>query len=122
MIIKATFGDREVSFCTSFAWALKYSSQFKRDAMRDLAPAFGGNTAELSLDTIARVAWSAAALCDPDIEPDLMKWVMSLGDDFNYSDIVSDVIVHVIEASINSKKSKAPEETEETGAETTTKN
>ena len=85
--------------------------------MRDLAPAFGGNTAELSLDTIARVAWSAAALCDPDIEPDLMKWVMSLGDDFNYSDIVSDVVAKVIEASIASKKLKAPE----TGAETTKK-
>lgn len=120
MIIKATFGDREVSFCTSFAWALKYSAQFKRDAMKDLAPAFGGNTSELSLDTIARVAWSAAALCDPQIEPDLMKWILSLGDDFTYADIVTDVVAKVIEASISSKKSKAPE-AEETGAEETKK-
>lgn len=109
MIIKMTFGDREVSFNTSFAWTVKYSSQFKRDAMKDLKPAFSGAVTELDFDTTARVAWSAAALCDPNIESDLIQWILSLGDDFNYADIAAEVVAKVIESSVASKKSRAPE-------------
>lgn len=76
--------------------------------MKDLAPALGGSMSDLSMDTVARIAWAAAALCDPKIEPDLEKWVQSLGDDFTYYDIANDVVAPIIEASLTSKKSQAP--------------
>jgi hypothetical protein len=108
MIIKIDFDGKEVLFNTSLAWAIKYKSQFKRDALKDLAPVFNGDIDGLGLDIIAQIAWASAALCDPGIEPDVMQWVLSLGDGFNYQDITTDVIAPIIEASITSKKSKAP--------------
>lgn len=115
MIIKLDFDGKEVSFCTSFAWSLRYEAQFHRDAMKDLAPAMSGDIYALSMTTIVRVAWAAASLCDSNIEPDVEKWVMSFGDDFNYETIVTEVIAPVLEASIASKKSEAPT-AEEAGA------
>ncbi len=103
-----TFGEKTVEFSTSFAWAIKYSNQFHRDAMKDLAPALTGNTTDLSMDTVARIAWASAALCDKSIEPDLEKWIVSLGEDFNFENVVENIIGPVLESSITAKKSKAP--------------
>ena len=104
------FGEKKVEFSTCYAWALKYDSQFHRDAMKDIKPAFAGE--ELDFTTTARIAWASAALCDSKIEPDLIKWVESLGDDFTWEFINQEVVSNILQDSINSKKLNPPTQEE----------
>ncbi len=123
MVKTLEFGDKSVSFSTSFAWMFRYKSQFGVDAAQSLVPIIkkaSETTAaedqayilfeELGFTGIASIAWAMASLLDSSI-PDPERWVTSFGDDFPFLDIVSDLIPEAIASCFTTKKSKAPEVT-----------
>lgn len=122
------FGDKSVTFSTSFAWTLIYKSQFGRDALPILIPIIRetANTKKkpdekkpdenelamtflerLGFSGVVEIAWSAARLVDSNI-PDPLTWVASFGDDFEPLDVISDLFPDLILSCFASKKSKAP--------------
>lgn len=121
MLKTLQFGDKSVTFSTSFAWTLIYKSQFGRDALPIFIPIIRetANTkkkkSELAMTFLERlgfsgvveIAWSAARLVDSNI-PDHLTWVASFGDDFEPLDVISDLFPDLILSCFASKKSKAP--------------
>lgn len=123
MIKTLEFGDKKVSFSTSFAWTFKYKAQFGKDAAKVLMPTIkktqdphltGEDQAyllyeELGFTGIAEIAWSMAALLDRNI-PDPVTWIASFGDDFNSFDLI-ELVMDAIESCFTTKKSPAPTQT-----------
>ena len=123
MIKTLSFGEHQVSFSTSFAWCFVYKSQFRRDPAQVLIPAIkeitensGDDASEsigfklyeiLGFVEIADMAWAMARLVDPHI-PEPIPWVQSLGDDFDLTLIVSDLIPEAVESCFATKKSQVP--------------
>lgn len=123
MLKTLQFGDKSVTFSTSFAWTLIYKSQFGRDALPILIPIIRetANTkkkpdeSELAMTFLERlgfsgvveIAWSSARLVDSSI-PDPLTWVASFGNDFEPLDVISDLFPDLILSCFASKKSKAP--------------
>ena len=129
MIKTITFGEKQVQFSTSFAWAHAYKSQFGQDPMKILMPAIRkvflvseGNEAEndeqlmvqasiileeLGLVGIEQIAWASAWLCDKSI-PDLITWVESFGDDFEPFTLVTDLIIDLMSSCFTSKNLATP--------------
>ena len=139
MIKTLTFGDKQVSFSTNFAWCFIYRSQFHRDPaqvvlpvarkaaeMQDEYGAKGHRTkaqkaeddAEyayliyelLGFTEIASIAWSMARLVDNAL-PDPITWIGCLGDDFNAMDILLELIPEAIDSCFATKKSRVPSPT-----------
>lgn len=123
MLKTLQFGDKEVTFSTSFAWTLIYKSQFGRDALPILIPIIreannAKNKADetelamtflekLGFSGVVEIAWSSARLVDSSI-PDPLTWVASFGDNFEPLDVISDLFPDLILSCFASKKSKAP--------------
>lgn len=123
MLKTLQFGDKDVTFSTSFAWTLIYKSQFGRDALPILIPIIReannaknkANETELAMtfleklgfSGVVEIAWSSARLVDPSI-PDPLTWVASFGDNFEPLDVISDLFPDLILSCFASKKSKAP--------------
>lgn len=123
MLKTLQFGDKDVTFSTSFAWTLIYKSQFGRDALPILIPIIReANSAKKKADEtelamtfleklgfsgVVEIAWSSARLVDPSI-PDPLTWVASFGDNFEPLDVISDLFPDLILSCFASKKSKAP--------------
>lgn len=120
MIKTLEFGDKNISFSTSFAWTFKYKAQFGKDAARVLMPTIKKLQnpkitpedqayllyEELGFTGIAEIVWSMASLLDRNI-PDPVTWIASFGDDFNSSDLI-DLVMDAIESCFASKKASAP--------------
>lgn len=129
MIKTLEFGDKKVSFSTSFAWTFKYKSQFGKDAAKVLMPTIKKTQdphpshgkpltpedqayilyEELGFTGIAEIAWSMASLLDRNI-PDPVTWIASFGDDFNSFDLI-ELVIDAIESCFSTKKSPAPTQT-----------
>jgi len=123
MLKTLQFGDKDVTFSTSFAWTLIYKSQFGRDALPILIPIIreannAKNKADetelamtflekLGFSGVVEIAWSSARLVDSSI-PDPLTWVASFGDNFEPLDVISDLFPDLILSCFASKKSKAP--------------
>ena len=109
MLKTLQFGDKSVTFSTSFAWTLIYKSQFGRDALPILIPIIRetANTKKKPDESELAMTWSAARLVDFNI-PDPLTWVASFGDDFEPLDVISDLFPDLILSCFASKKSKAP--------------
>lgn len=123
MIKTMQFGDKSVSFSTSFAWTFKYKAQFGKDAAHVLMPTIKKLQnpkispedqayllyEELGFTGIAEIAWSMASLLDRNI-PDPVTWIASFGDDFNSFDLI-ELVMDAIESCFASKKAPAPVQT-----------
>lgn len=119
MIKTLLFGEKQISFSTSFAWCFIYKSQFHKDPAQVVVPAAkqvmadGGindpyNVFEiLGFVETANIAWSMARLANPDT-PDPEAWITSLADDFDLTEIMINLIPDAIESCFSTKKSKAP--------------
>lgn len=120
MIKTIQIGEKDVSFDTSFVWAFIYKSQFHKDPVQTIVPAYErvGETAtaeefanklyeELGVVEVANIAWSMAKVHDQSI-PDPITWVASFGDDFGVADIMIELIPDAINSCFQSKKSSAP--------------
>jgi len=122
MIKTLTFGDKQVSFSTSFAWCFIYKSQFHEDPARILIPVTKKMTEEqtdsaedygyalyeaLGFVAIADIAWAMARLLDQSI-PDPVAWVASFGDDFDITAVMLELIPEAIESCFATKKSSVP--------------
>lgn len=119
MLKTLKFGDKEVTFSTSFAWAIVYKAQFGEDPLKVLIPAIQGIESadgndeaagyvlfsELGMVNIANIAWAMAKLVDQDI-PDPMMWIESYGDDFGVMDIAIEVLPAAVTSCFASKKSQ----------------
>ena len=129
MVKTLTFGDKQVQFSTSFAWAFAYKSQFGQDPAKIFMPAIkkamliGADKPaeteeqeeaqafvlyeEMGFTGITQVAWAMAKLCDKNL-PDPMTWIQSFGDDFEALTIVTELIPDAIESCFASKNSPTP--------------
>jgi hypothetical protein len=119
MIKTLRFGEKDVQFSTSFAWALRYKAQFGNDPVKILIPALKKlqNTAEedqayavyeeLGVVGAAQIAWAMAQLVDRSI-PDFDTWVASFGDDFDTLAIVQELLPAAIESCFSSKNLATP--------------
>lgn len=127
MIKTLQFGDKNIQFSTSFAWAFIYKSQFGKDAAKVLLPAIekvllvGGNNElesedqetaqaimlfeELGFTGIVEISWSMARLCDKTI-PEPIQWVESFGDDFEPLTLVTEIITEAMTSCFASKEIK----------------
>lgn len=114
MVKTINIGDKEVELNTAFAWTFIYKSQFGCDPTKVLIPAIqsaqnkGEEEAGFALleglgfvDT-CKILWSMARLANKKI-PELDKWIMSFGDDFNFMDVFADIIGDVINSCVASK-------------------
>ena len=129
MVKTLNFGDKQVQFSTSFAWAFAYKSQFGQDPAKVFMPAIkkimllGADKnaetdeqeeaqayvlyEELGFTGIAQIAWAMAKLCDRNL-PDVMTWISSFGDDFEPLTLVTDLIPEAIESCFTSKNLETP--------------
>lgn len=134
MIKTLQFGDKQVSFSTSFAWCFIYKSQFHKDPAQVLIPVtkqinqvqeestkkkskkeqqeqatdYGYQLYELlGFVEIADIAWSMARLLDQSI-PEPITWVASFGDDFDITQILLELLPEAIESCFATKKSSVP--------------
>lgn len=127
MIKTLQFGDKNIQFSTSFAWAFIYKSQFGKDAAKVLLPVIekvllvGGNNElesedqetaqaimlfeELGFTGIVEISWSMARLCDKTI-PEPIQWVESFGDDFEPLTLVTEIITEAMTSCFASKEIK----------------
>lgn len=128
MIKTIAFGEKNVKFCTSFAWVFVYKNQFGHDPVKILMPAiqkmsvlFEDETAnemeqavalyeELGFNGIAQIAWAMAKLCDRTM-PEPLEWIMTFGDDFEPLTIMIELIPEVITSCFASKNPQTPEMT-----------
>lgn len=133
MIKTLQFGEKQVSFSTSFAWCFIYKAQFHKDPAQVLIPVtkqvtsmqtqqekpkkkskaqeaednadYAYNLYELlGFVEIADIAWSMARLLDENI-PEPIVWVASFGDDFDAMQIMLELIPEAIESCFSTKKS-----------------
>ena len=133
MIKTLMFGDKQVQFSTSFAWAFAYKSQFNHDPVRVLMPAIkkimflGADEKmtdeeqeqlqalivyeEMGFTGITQIAWAMAKLCDKNI-PDPITWIQSFGDDFEPFTIVTELLPDAIESCFTSKNMETPSKKE----------
>ena len=123
MVKTLTFGDKQVQFSTSFAWAFAYKDQFKVDPSNIFMPAIkkilllGADKPaeeqtfilyeEMGFTGITQVAWAMAKLCDKNL-PDPITWIQSFGDDFEALTIVTELIPDAIESCFTSKNLETP--------------
>ena len=129
MVKTLTFGDKQVQFSTSFAWAFAYKSQFGADPAKIFMPAIkkimllGADKPaeddeqaeeqaitlyeEMGFTGITQVAWAMAKLCDKNL-PDPITWIQSFGDDFEALTIVTELIPDAIESCFTSKNLETP--------------
>lgn len=129
MVKTLTFGDKQVQFSTSFAWAFAYKSQFGADPAKIFMPAIkkimllGADKPaeddeqaeeqaivlyeEMGFTGITQVAWAMAKLCDRNL-PDPITWIQSFGDDFEALTIVTELIPEAIESCFTSKNLETP--------------
>lgn len=130
MIKTLQFGEKDVVFSTSFAWAFVYKSQFGEDPIKTLLPTVRGvfNNPEieaiedeelkeqeqvfalmdaLGITGVAQIAWAMAKLADNSIQPPL-PWIASFGDDFPVMDLLTELVTEAITSCFASKKSGAP--------------
>lgn len=118
MIKTIHMGNKEVKFDTCFAWCFIYKSQFGKDPAQVLIPAIKDQTEnaqensyalieKLGFTGITEIAWSMAKLANKKIaEPE--EWVVKMGEDFEFIEILSELIPEAIESCFTTKKSKAP--------------
>lgn len=130
MVKTIQFGDKDVVFSTSFAWAFVYKSQFGEDPVKNLLPTVRSVLADPEIELIedeeekeraqvfalldalgftgvAQIAWAMAKLADKSI-PAPFAWVESFGDDFPIMDLVSELITEAISSCFATKKYEAP--------------
>ena len=123
MVKTLTFGDKQVQFSTSFAWAFAYKDQFRVDPSNIFMPAIkkilllGADKPaeeqtfilyeEMGFTGITQVAWAMAKLCDKNL-PDPITWIQSFGDDFEALTIVTELIPDAIESCFTSKNLETP--------------
>ena len=129
MVKTLTFGDKQVQFSTSFAWAFAYKDQFGYDPSKIFMPAvqkimlLGADQKaeseeaeteqvvilyeELGFTGIAQIAWSMAKLCDRNL-PDPITWIQSFGDDFEALTLVTELIPVAIDSVFSSKNLETP--------------
>lgn len=118
MIKTIHMGDREVKFDTCFAWCFIYKAQFKRDPAQVLIPAIKDQTNDaqensyaliekLGFTGITEIAWSMAKLATKKL-PEPFEWVAGFDDQFEFVEILSELVPEAIESCFTSKKSKAP--------------
>lgn len=129
MVKTVTFGEKQVQFSTSFAWAFAYKSQFGHDPAEIFMPAvqkimlLGADQKaeseeaeteqvvilyeELGFTGIAQIAWSMAKLCDKSL-PDPITWIQSFGDDFEALTLVTELIPEAIDSVFSSKNLETP--------------
>ena len=129
MVKTVTFGEKQVQFSTSFAWAFAYKSQFGHDPAKIFMPAvqkimlLGADQKaeseeaeteqvvilyeELGFTGIAQIAWSMAKLCDKSL-PDPIAWIQSFGDDFEALTLVTELIPEAIDSVFSSKNLETP--------------
>ena len=130
MVKTLQFGEKEVTFSTSFAWAFVYKSQFGDDPIKTLLPTVKGVFSNkeieaiededekeqaqvfalmeaLGLTGIAQIAWAMAKLADSSIQPPL-PWIESFGDDFPVMDLLTELVTDAITSCFATKKSEAP--------------
>lgn len=137
MIKTLTFGDKQVSFSTSFSWTFFYEAQFHKDAAQVIVPVMKSVMSDteasdedsayvffekLGFTGIANMAWAMARVLDQSI-PDPITWVSSFGDDFDMTAIVNDLLPEAMLSCMTSKKSSVPipAETKKTAPKTTKK-
>lgn len=121
MIKTIEFGDKKVTFSTSFNWMIIFKNQFGEDAAKTIMPLiramqkpeytendYGYLVYEtLGFTGIAEIAWALAKNADNSV-PDPEAWMESLGDNYSASDVAVGLIPEVVESSFTSKKSMAP--------------
>ena len=123
MVKTLTFGDKQVQFSTSFAWAFAYKDQFRVDPSNIFMPAIkkilllGADKPaeeqtfilyeEMGFTGITQVAWAMAKLCDKNL-PDPITWIQSFGDDFEALTIVTELLPYAIESCFTSKNLETP--------------
>lgn len=132
MVKTLKFGEKEVRFSTSFAWAFVFKNQFHQDPAKLLIPTIvkmdtqtsedGEQVSdeqqamvlyeELGFTGIVQIAWSMAKLCDRNI-PEPIEWVLSFGEDFGALDLVLELMPEAIESCFSTKNSMAPNLTKE---------
>lgn len=110
MVKTINIDGKEVKFSTSFAWMLKYKSQFHLDPAKIIIPASQkankdksglASLEEIGFVNIANMAWACAAICDNDIaDPD--TWVNSF-EEFPIVSVATELLPALF-ASFSSKK------------------
>lgn len=110
MIKTIKIEDKNIKFSTSFAWMLKYKSQFHTDPATIIIPATQASTKDSSglasieaigFINIARIAWSCAAVMDKEILP-FEEWIDSF-EDFSVVTVATELLPAVF-TSFSSKK------------------
>ena len=110
MIKTIRIDDKDIKFSTSFAWMLKYKSQFHEDPASVIIPATLESTKDktglasieaIGFVNIARIAWACASVCNREIE-DPEAWFASF-EEFPIVTISTELLPAVF-ASFNSKK------------------
>lgn len=133
MIDTVEFGERKIPFNTNFAWCFIYKSQFGKDPEKVILPAaqlFDEQQTKMPADTdearekqnaeftyklydilgfteIVNISWAMAKLADKSL-PEPIEWVQNIGDDFDPSKLLQEVIPDAIISCFTSKKSKVP--------------
>ena len=115
MVKKLQYGDTELRVNTNMIWMRKYKSQFGEDPVKLIASAMVSSSNDsdeiegsklmesLGFIGMQNIAW---AVCSNGEDPD--EWIEKIGDDVSVIDILSDVVVLVLESSASSKNSPTP--------------
>ena len=115
MVKKLQYGDTELRVNTNMIWMRKYKSQFGDDPVKLITSAMAASTNDsqeidgsrlmesLGFVGMQNIAW---AVCADKEDPD--EWIEKIGDDVSVIDILTDIVVLVLESSATSKNSQTP--------------
>ena len=107
MVKTLTFGDKQVQFSTSFAWAFAYKSQFGADPAKIFMPAIK-KIMLLGADKPAENDEQAEEQAIILYEEMGFTGIQSFGDDFEALTIVTELIPDAIESCFTSKNLETP--------------